>query len=101
AVLPRRVHQHGDRGGGRHQPVPGRLARAPASRGLRLDLVLDQAELSVFRLPVAALDAVALPLRPADVVRLEAAAAAGHRQPARERGGGALLWAFIMASSTS
>ena len=54
----------------------------------------------LLRLSVAALDAAALPLRPADVVRLEAAAAAGHHQPARERGGGALLWALINCCST-
>ena len=47
------------------------------------------------RLPVAALDAAAVPLRPADVVRLEGAAAAGHRQPARHGRGGALLWPLM------
>ena len=50
-------HQHGHRGRGRHQPVPRRLARAVHSRGLRLDLVPDQAERALLRLPVAALDA--------------------------------------------
>jgi NADH-quinone oxidoreductase subunit H len=45
------------------------------STRIRLDLVRDQARLPVVLLPVAALDAAALPLRPADVVRLESAAA--------------------------
>ena len=54
----------------------------------------------LFVLPVAALDAAALPLRPADVVRLEGAAAGGHRQPARHRRGGALLWPLSSCSST-
>ena len=38
-----------------------------------------------------ALDAAALPLRPADGVRLEGAAAAVGRQPARDGGGGAVF----------
>ncbi len=42
-------------------------------------------------LPVAAVDAAALPLRPADVVRMEGAVAAGDGQPASHSRGGAVL----------
>ncbi len=56
--------------GGWHGPfLPDRL---------RLDLVPDQAGRAAVLLPLDALDAAALPLRPADGVRLEGAAAAGH-----------------------
>ena len=78
--------------GGWHGPLP--------AAGLRLDLVPDQAGGAALHLPVAALDAAALPLRPADDVRLEGAAAGGHRQPAGDGGGGDLLWALISCSST-
>ena len=49
---------------------------------------------------VDALDAAALPLRPADGVRLEGAAAGGDGEPARDGGGGDLLWALSSCSST-
>ena len=43
-------------------------------------------------LSLAALDDAAVPVRPADVVRLEGAAAAGGAEPARHGGGSDLLW---------
>ena len=46
--------------------------------GLRLDLVPDQAGRAAVHLPVAALDAAARALRPADDDGLEGAAAGGH-----------------------
>ena len=54
----------------------------------------------LFVLSVDALDAAALPLRPADGVRLEGAAAGGDGEPARDGGGGDLLWALSNCSST-
>ena len=54
----------------------------------------------LFVLSLDALDAAALPLRPADGVRLEGAAAGGDGQPARDGCGGALLWALSSCSST-
>ena len=42
-----------------------------------------------------ALDAAALPLRPADGVRLEVAAAGGGAEPARDRGAGAVAWVTV------
>ena len=57
------------------------------SRGLRLDLVPDQAVGAALHLPVAALDAAARALRPADDARLEGAAAAGHRESAGDAAG--------------
>ena len=47
-----------------------------------------------------AVDAAAVPLRPADAVRLEVPAAAGRAQPAGDGRGGAVPWALICRSST-
>ena len=99
-VLHGGVHQHGHGLGGRREPVPRRLARPVHPARIRLDLVRDQAGVPVVRLPVAALDAAAIPLRPADVVRVEGAVAAGDGQPAAHRRGGALLWALTRCSFT-
>ena len=85
-VLPRGVHQHGDGVGGGHRSVPRRLARPVPARVARLDLVPGQGRRDPVLLRLDALDAAALPLRPADGVRLEGAAAAGGGQPARDGG---------------
>ena len=67
------------------EPVPGRLARPVHSRGLRLDLVPHQAaRCCCFGYLWLRWTLPRVPLRPAHVVRLEGAAAAGHRQPARD-----------------
>ena len=63
----------------------------------RLGLVPRQGVGAPLLLSVAALDAAAVPVRPADVVRLEGAAAARGAQPARDGGGGDLLWALTLA----
>ena len=91
-VLHGGVHQHGHRVGGRDRSVPRRLARAVPARVARLDLVPAQGERDPVLLCLDAVDAAALPLRPADGVRLEGAAAGGRRQPARDGGGSAVLW---------
>ena len=57
-----------------------------------LDLVPDQGLPAPLLLRLDALDAAALPLRPADGVRLEVAAAGGGAEPARDRGAGASGW---------
>ena len=84
-VLHGGIHQHGDGLGRRHEPVSRRLARTVHPGRLRLDLVRDQAGVPAVRLPVAALDAAAFPLRPVDVVRMEGAVAAGDGEPASPR----------------
>jgi NADH:ubiquinone oxidoreductase subunit H len=68
---------------------------------LRLDLVRDQARVPVVRVSVAALDAAAIPLRPADVVRVEGAVAGAHRQPRSHSRGGAVLWPLTPCCSTA
>src|SRR6185295_15625768 len=85
-VLPRGVHQHGDGVGGRDRSVPRRLARAVSARVARLDLVRSEGRGDSLFLRLDALDAAALPLRPADALRLESAAAARGGQPARDGG---------------
>ena len=87
-VLPRGVHQHGHGVGGGDRSVPRRLARAVPARVAGVDLVSAQGRRDSVLLRVDAVDAAALPLRPADGVRLEGAAAARGRQPARDGGGG-------------
>ena len=88
AVLPRRVRQHGHRLGGGDQPVPRRLARAvPAATvaGARLWFLLKVGCLLFFYIWMR----WTLPRYRYDQlmdVRLEVAAAAGGRQPARDRG---------------
>ena len=81
-VLPRGVHQHGHGVGGGDRPVPRRLARAVPARVARVDLVPAEGRRDAVLLRLDALDAAALPLRPADGVRLEGAAAGGGREPA-------------------
>ena len=70
--------------GDRHRRLPGRLARAGAEPpGPALD---DPQDVLLHRLlHLGARHAAALPLRPAHVVRLEGAAAAGHDQRPRHR----------------
>ena len=100
-VLPRGVHQHGHGVGGRDRPVSRRLARAVPAGVARLDLVPDQGRRDSVLLRLDALDAAALPLRPADGVRLEDAAAAVGRQPARDRGWRAVFRASDDGSTRS
>ena len=69
----------------------GGLARAAAAGLARLDLVHDQDPGDSLLLRVDALDAAALPVRPADGVRLEMAAARGGAEPDRDGGAGHLV----------
>ncbi len=79
--------------GGWHGPLlPAWLGVAVVLREGRRDPVL---------LPVAAVDDAAVPVRPADGVRLEGAAAARHAQPARHGSRSHLPWALTRSSSTS
>ena len=65
-------------------PVVARLGLVPA-QGLPAALLLR----------LDALDAAALPLRPADGVRVEVAAAGGGAEPARDGGAGAVAWLML------
>ena len=69
--------------GGWHGPFLAGVAR--------VDRVPGQGQRDSLRLHLDALDGAALPLRPADVVRLEVAVAGVGDQPARDGGAGALF----------
>ena len=79
--------------GGWHGPVP-------AARSTRLDLVPGEGRRHPLRLHLGALDGAALPLRPADGVRLEVAVPGVGHQPDRDRGAGALFQCLRRCSST-
>ena len=63
----------------------GRMARAVPAARVRLDLVPDQDRRDSLHLHLGALDGAALPLRPADAVRLEVALPGRGHQPRRHR----------------
>jgi NADH-quinone oxidoreductase subunit H len=75
AVLPGRVHQHGHGFGGGHRPVPRRMARTVPARVAGLDLVPAEGVRAAVLLYLDAVDAAAVPLRPAHGIRLEVAVA--------------------------
>ena len=83
--------QHGRRLRRDRQPVPRRLLPAGPARLARAAVVRRQAGGAAVLLHLDAVDAAALPLRPADGLRLEAAAAAVDRQPAGDGGRRSLL----------
>ena len=85
ALLDVRVHQPDHALGARGDALPRRLARAVAARA---DLVPAQALPAALPLHLDAHHAAAAPLRPAHALRLEGAAARGHRQRGRHRGPG-------------
>ena len=78
--------------GGRDQPVSRRLARSVPARLAAVGLVPDQGLPDPVLLRLDALDAAALPLRPADGVRVEVAAAGCGAEPDRDGGAGVVAW---------
>src|SRR5262249_18403520 len=85
--------------GRRDRPVSRRLAGA-VRRFDRMDLVPRESGGAAVLLRVDAVDAAAIPLRPADGVRLEGAAAGRRGQPAGDGGGGAVFWPLRRSPST-
>ena len=94
------VHQHGHRVGGGRRPLPRRVERPVPAPVARVDLVPRQDVGAAVLLHLDAVDAAAVPLRPADAVRVEVPAAAGRAQPAGHSRGGDVLWGLICRSST-
>ncbi len=84
--------EHGDRLGGRDQPLSRRLARSVPAVVARLDLVPRQGVPDSLLLRLDALDAAALSLRPADGIRLEVPPAGVGHQPVRHRGDDSVDW---------
>src|SRR5262249_12007425 len=86
----RRVHQHDHGLGPGHEPVPGRLELRPAlpalERALGLRLVRGQGPVRRLRLHLAPGHPAALPLRPADALRLEGPRPRRHPQHPDNRG---------------
>jgi NADH-quinone oxidoreductase subunit H len=69
----------------RDGPVPGGVARAAPAGVARLDLVFGEGGRDSLLLRVDAVDAAAIPVRPADAVRVEGAAARRRDQFDRDR----------------
>src|SRR5204862_5823499 len=80
--------------GRRDGSLSRRLARTVAAGVVRLDLVPAEGGRDSVLLRLDAMDAAAVPVRPADAVRLEGAAAAVSGQPAGHGGRGAVFRAL-------
>ena len=93
-VLPGGVHQHGHRVGRGDEPVPGGMAPAAPARVPGHRVVVREALGAPVLLLVDPVDAAALPVRPADAVRLEDPASSSGRQPAAHRSRSAVPWAL-------